>query len=196
MDPSNGYEAVSEEFLARRGSNTQSAGIGVKEVRKWARTLPRGSSVIDLGCGPGFPITAVLVDEGLHVFAVDAAPSFVAAFQRNLPGTPILCEAVQESRFFDRTFDAVLAWGLMFLLQTEDQHRLIQRFAEMLVPDGRLLFTSPAKPVVWNDAMTGFESVSLGAEQYRKLLGAVGISVAEEYEDEGENHYFEAFKGK
>jgi 2-polyprenyl-3-methyl-5-hydroxy-6-metoxy-1,4-benzoquinol methylase len=127
MDGSNGYEGVSEEFLARRGNrSTRSIGIGVKEVRKWARTLPSGSSVIDLGCGPGFPITTVLVDEGLDVFGVDAAPSFVAAFQRNLPGTPILCETVQESRLFDRTFDAVLAWGLMFLLKAEDQHRLIQ----------------------------------------------------------------------
>ena len=196
MDRSNGYEAVSEEFLAGRASRCRSAGIGVKEVRKWARTLPRGSSVIDLGCGSGFPITAVLVDEGLHVFGVDAAPSFVAAFQRNLPGTPIICEAIQESRFFDRTFDAVLAWGLMFLLKSEDQHRLIQRFAEILVPGGRLLFTSTVKPAVWKDAMTGSESLSLGAEQYRKLLGAVGISVAEEYEDEGENRYFDAFKGK
>jgi SAM-dependent methyltransferase len=196
MDRSNGYEAVAEEFLARRGNSTRSAGIGVKEVRKWARTLPRGSSVIDLGCGPGFPITAVLVDEGLHVFGVDAAPSLVAAFQNNLPGTPIVCEAVQESKLFDRTFDAVLTWGLMFLLQAEDQHRLIQRFAEILVPGGRLLFTSTAKPAAWNDGMTGLESLSLGAEQYRKLLGAVGISVAEEYEDEGENHYFDAFKGK
>jgi hypothetical protein len=44
--------------------------------------------------------------------------------------------------------------------------------------------------------MTGLESLSLGAEQYRKLLGAVGISVVEEYEDEGENHYFDAFKRK
>jgi hypothetical protein len=30
--------------------------------------------------------------------------------------------------------------------------------------------------------MTDLESVSLGAEQYRKLLGAVGIAVMEEYE--------------
>ncbi len=196
MDRSNGYEAVSEEFLARRGSSSssRSTGIGVKEVRKWARKLRRGSSVIDLGCGPGFPITAVLVDEGLHVFGVDAAPSFVTAFRRNLPDTPIICEAVQESRLFNRTFDAALAWGLMFLLQAEDQHRLIQRVAEVLMPGGRLLFTSTAKPAVWNDAMTGLESLSLGAEQYRKLLEAVGISVAEEYEDEGENHYFDAFK--
>lgn len=195
MDRSNGYEAVSKEFLARRGnSETRSIAIGVKEVRAWARTLPRDSSVIDLGCGPGFPITSVLVDEGLQVFGVDAAPSFVAAFQRNLPGTPIVCESVLESRFFGRTFDAVLAWGLMFLFKAQDQHRLIQRFAEILVPGGRLLFTSSAKPTVASDAMTGLESISLGAEQYRKLLGAVGISVAQEYEDVGENHYFDAFK--
>ncbi len=71
---------------------------------------------------------------------------------------------------------------------------MIRRFADILVPGGRLLFTSPAKPAVWNDAMTGLESVSLGADEYRKLLGAAGISVAEEYEDEGENRYFDAFK--
>ena len=165
-------------------------------MRKWARKLPPGGSVIDLGCGPGFPITAVLVEEGLRVFGVDAAPSLVAAFQRNLPGTPVICEAVQESRLFDRTFEGVLAWGLMFLLKAEDQHRLIQRFAEILVPSGRLLFTATAKPAVWNDAMTGLESLSLGAEQYSKRLGAVGISVAAEYEDEGENHYFDAFRDK
>lgn len=197
MDPSNGYEAVSEEFLARRGnSRTRSTAIGVKEVRNWAKTLPPAGSVIDLGCGPGFPITAVLVEEGLQVFAVDASPSFVAAFQRNLPGTPIICESVLESRLFDRTFDAVLSIGLMFLLKAEEQHRLIQRFAEILAPGGRLLFTSTAKPAVWNDAMTGLESISLGVEEYRKLLGASGISVAKEYEDVGESHYFDAFKGR
>jgi predicted RNA methylase len=76
----------------------------------------RGSSVIDLGCGPGFPITAALVEEGLQVFGVDAAPSFVAAFQRNLAGAPIICESVVESRLFDRTFDALVASGLIFLL--------------------------------------------------------------------------------
>ena len=96
MDRSNGYEAVAAEFLARRGS-AHSTGIGVIEVRKWARTLPHGATVIDLGCGPGLPITETLVAEGLNVFAVDAAPSFVEASRRNLPNTPIVCEAVQDS---------------------------------------------------------------------------------------------------
>jgi SAM-dependent methyltransferase len=193
MDRSNGYEGVSVEFLARRGSG-RSTGVGVNAVRNWARTLPRGAAVIDLGCGPGLPITEVLVAEGLSVFGVDASPSFVQAFRRNLPHTPVACEPVQESRFFDRTFDGVLAWGLMFLLSLEDQQRLIQRIAGIMVPGGRLLFTSPAEPLVWNDAMTGLESRSPGAEEYRRQLSAVGLSVSSEYEDEGENHYFDASK--
>jgi SAM-dependent methyltransferase len=193
MDRSNGYEGVSEHFLARRG-RAPSIGIGVKEVRSWARTLPPGSSIIDLGSGPGFPITAVLVEEGLNVFAIDAAPSFVAAFRRNLPGVPILCEAVQDSGMFNRTFDSVLAWGLMFLLTAKDQQRLIHRFAEILAPGGRLLFTSPAKPAVWKDGMTDLESVSLGAGQYKKQLAAVSLAVIQEFDDEGENHYFDVLK--
>lgn len=195
MDRSNGYEAIAKEFLARRGDpSTRSNAIGVNEVRKWARTLARGSTVIDLGCGPGFPITAVLVEEGLQVFAVDASPSLVAAFQHNLPGTPILCESVLESNLFSRTFDAVLSIGLIFLLQADEQQRLMQRFAEILEPGGRLLFTAPAQPAAWHDAMTGLESVSLGAARYRNLLAEAGLLVAEEYEDVGENHYYDAIR--
>jgi hypothetical protein len=60
-----------------------------------------------------------LLGEGLRVFGVDAAPSLVAAFQRNLPGTPIVCGSVPESGLFDQTFDAVLSAGLIFLLRPE-----------------------------------------------------------------------------
>lgn len=193
MDRSNGYEGIAVEFLDRRG-NGRSTGIGVREVRRWARTLPKGSAVIDLGCGPGFPISEILVAEGLEVFALDASPTFVQAFRSNLPGVPVVCEPVQHSQFFNRTFDAVLAWGLLFLLSAEEQRRLIQSISEILTPGGRVLFTSPARAVVWKDAMTGLESRSLGSEEYRRQLSAAGLTVTSEYEDEGQNYYLDAFK--
>jgi 2-polyprenyl-3-methyl-5-hydroxy-6-metoxy-1,4-benzoquinol methylase len=192
-DPSNGYEGIAAEFLAGRG-RAPATGVGAKAVREWACTLPNGAAVIDLGCGSGIPITRELVSQNLNVYAIDASPSMVSAFRRNFPKTPVACETVQESLFFIRRFDAVLCWGLMFLLQPDQQCHLIQRFADILVPGGRLLFTSESEPVVWSDAMTGLESRSLGATEYKKLLSAVGISVASEYEDEGENHYFDAVK--
>ncbi|HLO14293.1 MAG TPA: class I SAM-dependent methyltransferase [Anaerolineales bacterium] len=192
-DRSNGYEGIAAEFLAGRG-RAPSTAIGTREVRNWARTLPRGAAVIDLGCGSGLPITKVLVSEGLNVYGIDASPSLVKAFRHNLPEIPVACESVEDSLFFDRMFDGVLTWGLRFLLLPEAQRSLIRRMAEILVPGGRLLFTSPAEPVVWNDAMTGLESRSLGAAEYRRLLSAVDVSVSSEYEDEGQNHYFDAFK--
>jgi 2-polyprenyl-3-methyl-5-hydroxy-6-metoxy-1,4-benzoquinol methylase len=193
IDSSNGYESVAAEFLAGRG-RAPSTAVGAREVRAWARRLPRGAAVIDIGCGSGLPLTKILVSEGLNVYAIDAALSLVEAFRHNLPETPIACESVEDSSFFNRTFDGVLAWGLLFLLQPEAQRSLIQSMADILAPGGRLLFTSPAEAVVWNDAMTGLESRSLGAPEYRRLLAAGDISVRSEYEDEGQNHYFDAFK--
>lgn len=145
---------------------------------------------------PGFPLTEVLVQEGLSVYGVDAAPSFVEAFRRNLPDIPVVCEAVEDSTFFHRNFDAVLAWGLIFLLPAEEQRRLIERVADILVPGGRFLFTSEATPLIWNDAMTGLESRALGPEEYRSQLSAVGLAVVSEYEDEGQSYYFDALKAR
>jgi SAM-dependent methyltransferase len=192
-DRSNGYEGVAAEFLAGRGIAPPTA-IGTGRVRDWALTLRRGAAVIDLGCGTGLPMTRVLVDEGLDVHAIDAAPSLVAAFRNNFPGVPVSCESVLESAFFERTFDAVLSWGLVFLLRPDEQRALIRKFGDILRPYGRLLFTAPAEPVAWNDAMTGIESRSLGAAEYRRLLASAGIAVTSEYEDRGQNHYFDAFR--
>lgn len=188
-DRSNGYERASAEFLVAR-----SRTIGVQAVTEWARTLPPRGTVLELGCGSGVPITRALVSEGLQVWAIDASPSMVRAFRSNFPTIPVACEAVDESTFFARTFDGVLAWGLMFLLPDEEQRRLIRRLPRILVPGGRLLFTScgGTEPLVWNDATTGLESRSLGAAVYRQELRDVGLSVTREYEDEGENHYFDA----
>ena len=76
-DRANGYESVAAQYIAGRGTG---GTIGVRQVRDWATTVRAGGDVLDLGCGPGFPITQVLVDAGFRVYGVDASPSMVAAF--------------------------------------------------------------------------------------------------------------------
>lgn len=189
----NGYERIAAEFLASRG-RPGSEGIGVRHVRAWARALPSNAAVLDLGCGSGFPNTKVLVDEGLTVYGIDASPTLVTACRAHLPGVEVACEAVEASAFFHRQFDAILAWGLWFLLPAGIQEDLPRRLAPRLRPGGRLLFTAPSEAVTWLDAMTGEESRSLGAVEYRRSLSAAGLPVVREYNDEGENHYYDAVK--
>ena len=189
----NGYERIAAEFLAGRGG-AASGGIGVRQVRAWARSLPPHATVLDLGCGSGLPITKVLVVEGLTVYGVDASPTLVAAFRAHLPGAAVACESVEDSAFFHRSFDAVLSWGLWFLLPVATQLGLPRRIGAVLEPGGRLLFTAPPHASTWLDAMTGEESRSLRAETYRRSLSAVGLSLLREYEDEGGNHYYDVVK--
>jgi len=192
MDKSHGYEGVSALFIRSRGQAVH--GIGASTVRGWVRKLPKNSTFLDLGCGTGIPMSKVLVDEGMQVYGIDASPSMVRAFRQNFPNNPVACEAAEESSFFNRQFDAIIAWGLLFLLPLDAQETIIQKAAGALEMGGRLLFTSPGKKTKWKDAMTEQPSISPGAEWYKEQLIHSGLSLIEEFEDEGENHYYHSVK--
>ena len=152
------------------------------------------SVVLDLGCGTGIPVSMALIDAGMTVYGIDASPTMVKAFQQNFPNIPVACEAVEDSLFFTRKFDAIIAWGLIFLLPTELQEIVIRKTANALQTGGKFLFTATGKQNEWKYAMTDQYSISLGPEKYKELLAASGLSLIEEFEDEGENHYFNAIK--
>ena len=57
---------------------------------------------------------------------------------------------------------------------------------------GSFLFTAPVEACTWTDALTGRESLSLGADTYRRLLGDAGLVIVDEHVDEGGNHYYQA----
>ena len=187
-DQSNGYEAMAEAFISIR-SHT-----GDNVVRRWAQSLPRGGAVLDLGCGHGVPISQALVEEQLVVYGIDAAPSMIAAFRHRFPDVAVECRAIEDSDFFRRKFDGVVAWGLMFLLAPVSQELLMRKVSRALVPGGKFLWTAPAQACEWLDALTGLTSVSLGAERYGRLLAAEGLNVIAQDRDEGGNHYYLAEK--
>jgi cyclopropane fatty-acyl-phospholipid synthase-like methyltransferase len=163
-------------------------------VADWSQTLPRRATILDLGCGTGIPISQALIEYGFHVYGVDASPTIVTAFRARFPSVPVQCAAVEDSDFFGRTFDAVVAWGLFFLLDAESQRSLIKKIAGVLRSSGRLLFTAPSQRCSWRDAMTGRPSMSLGYEEYRKVLEVDGLSLVGTRRDAGENHYYLALK--
>lgn len=64
------------------------------------------------------------------------------------------CATIEEFGFFGRTFDGVIAWGLIFLLTPDVQSLLIRKVARVLTPGGRFLFYCPRQAREWADALT------------------------------------------
>ena len=139
-------------------------------------------------------MSKVLIDEGMMVYGIDASPTLAHAFHQNFPTMPIACEAGEDSTFFDRQFDGIISWGLMFLLSEQSQIKLINKAAMALKIRGKFLFTAAYDANTWDDAMTEQSSISLGAEKYKELIAASGLSSIEEWADEGENYYFSTEK--
>lgn len=184
-DKSHGYDQIAHHFIAARNSR-----IGPSVVREWCETLRPGCAILDIACGHGVPTTQTLVEHGFEIYGVDASPKLLAEFRKRFPAAQAECSAAEDSDFFGRTFDAVISWGLMFILPVELQRSLIQKIAHSLNPGGKFLFTSVKDAVTWNDSLTGAESQSPGAEWYRQVLREAGLKIERETSDEGENYYF------
>jgi hypothetical protein len=92
-------------------------------VRGWAQAIPRGSSILNLGSDDRIPISRVLTDEGFTMYGVDASE-------------------VEDSPFFNRTFDGVIALGVMSLLPPPVQSAVIGNVARALRRGGKFLFTA------------------------------------------------------
>ena len=184
-DKSNGYQEAADRFMSARDN-----WIGVAILREWARRLPAGAAILDLGCGHGVPVSEALMAEGFTVYGVDASSKLLAAFQERFPRSTVECCAVEDSEFFLRAFDGVVAVGLMFLLQADTQEVVIQKVAKALKPGGKFLFTSPLQQGTWRDILTDRESISLGRERYLQILSAAGLVLVGEAVDEGDNHYY------
>ncbi|HEY1495777.1 MAG TPA: class I SAM-dependent methyltransferase [Candidatus Solibacter sp.] len=168
--------------------------MGASVVADWSQLLPAGATILDLGCGTGIPISLTLIARGFTVYGVDASPSMTAEFQSNFPTAPVQCAAAEDSDFFGRSFDGVVAWGLFFLLGAEVQLQLIAKVAAILPGGGRLLFTAPGQPCSWLDAMTERPSISLGHDAYLLALDAEGMTLDRTYVDEGQNYHYSAVK--
>ena len=187
-DTSNGYEEHAETFIRSRHPH-----IGQKMAGEWARGFTPGATVLELGCGDGV-ISQVLVDAGLTLFGLDASPTLLRAFRERFPGVETECAAAEESSYFNRTFDGVVAVGVIFLLPESAQRIVLAKVANALKAGGRFLFTAPREACTWVDVLTKRESRSLGVDEYEGLLRGLGFEVSSGRVDEGENHYFFAVK--
>ncbi len=178
--------------LYRRHAGAWAAARGTKLaerawVERFAAMLGPGATVLDIGCGPGQPIAVYLVGQGHHVAGVDSSPEMIALFLANLPGEAAEVADMRSLRL-DRRFGGLIAWDSLFHLPPPEQRAMFPVFREHARPGAPLLFTSGPAAGEAIGTLQGepLYHASLGADEYRLLLGRNGFDVvAHAAEDPG-----------
>jgi SAM-dependent methyltransferase len=111
------------------------------EARLVDAMLPRGSRVLDAGCGPG-RLGAFLAEVGHDVVGVDVDPVLIAAAEREHPGPRWLVGDLAEldlpSRGIAEPFDAIVSAGnVMTFLAPSTRREVLRRLRAHVAGDGR-----------------------------------------------------------
>ncbi len=185
------YDQIAEWYTAARNPK-----VGLTDLEPLVGSLPPGARVLDLGCGNGIPISQFLIRKGFDLVGLDSSSEMIERYRANFPGVASRCVPAQEAQFTAESFEAVVAWGILFHLSEAEQKEVILKAAEWLKPRGRLLFTSGKTEGLVESKMDGvtFQYVSLGENTYRHLVERVGMSLEQDYSDAWGNDVYIAQK--
>ncbi|WP_457312516.1 class I SAM-dependent methyltransferase [Sphingomonas sp. UYAg733] len=117
-------------------------------IDRFCVALPKGGTILDLGCGGGEPVARYLIDHGYRYTGVDRDPAMIELAHTRFPrDTWILGD--MRTLAIDGPFEGVIAWNSLTQLSRSDQADMVERAALRLKPGGRLLFN--AEPRIGGD---------------------------------------------
>jgi SAM-dependent methyltransferase len=106
-----------------------------------ATSANRARHALDIGCGSGRHIQ-LLLDYGFQTTGIDYASDAVAMVNAACAGHPQFRGVVHgdfRAHRFAHRFDAMVSWGVVFLVPPSEMIPALQSMAMLLAPAGRLL---------------------------------------------------------
>lgn len=104
------------------------------------RSLPKGSRILDVGCGTGDQIKLCRA-QGFQVVGLEPSPKMRAIARMRNPETLIIDGVAQSLPFQDSSFDFVLAIEVLRYLQPPEVQKVYREMLRVLKPNGRLFVT-------------------------------------------------------
>lgn len=148
---------------------------------EWLQTrLDDGSSVLDIGCGAGVPITQSLAKR-FTVTGVDISSEMIRLARANVPHARFVQSDITSVEFDASTFDAVVAFFSLFHIPREDHPRLFRRIRDWLKPGGYLMCTLSLEGETGytEDDFFGAKMYwsNYGLPEYEEMLTGIGFTI-------------------
>jgi SAM-dependent methyltransferase len=154
------------------------AWIDKPYVERFLNFLPKGATVLDLGCGGGVPVALHMATHGFRVTGVDSSPTLISLCRIRMPDQEWVV-ADMRTLALGRRFSGILAWDSFFHLKHDDQRRMFGIFAEHAAADCVLMFNAGLSQ---GEAVGSYRGdplyhASLDPSEYVALLADAGFEL-------------------
>lgn len=175
-----GYDALADSYADERSSNEREVAI----VDAFLDSLSPPTRLLDVGCGQGGPALTRL-PAGINAVGVDISHSQLQRARAVVPGTALAQGDMANLPVADEAVDAVTAFHSLIHVPGEQHQAVVDEFARVLRPGGRLLVTEGTSPWEgrnpgWLDTDTEMAWTIAGPAETREQLQRAGFSVVDE----------------
>jgi SAM-dependent methyltransferase len=180
-DPSDivqqGFDALGERYLAWQQERAEDPRRPYLD--RFTSELPEGARVLDLGCGPGFPVTRLLA-ERFDATGVDISGEQLRLARMQAPGARFVQADIAELTLPEGSFEGITALFSLSHTPRAGHAMLFARIASWLTPGGLFLGSFRAqerRDVVHPWGGVPMYSSNYGAETSRRLLREAGLEL-------------------
>lgn len=186
-------------YLGKRYEDAYANSPNLKSViQDVLANLKPGSSVLDVGCGTGKPVAAMIASAGHSVYGIDVADEMVRISRSQVQGR--FEKADLRSFNPSQNFDAIFVIFSLYQISPSETHAAAYRFARWLRDDGVLVLGTTSgssinlnRPGLLDDKIWGCirwlnktwmtkttNETFLSEEGWRSLLNSAGFTIESE----------------
>ena len=173
------YDDLAETYAEHRSTDEPATAVLQEFLAETPAPVER---VLDAGCGHGEPVLTRIEETATGV-GLDASREMLRLAART-DARRLAQGDMTRLPFATESFDAVVAFWSLIHVPLADHPTVIEEFARVLEPGGRVLVCEGSQPWVgenpdWLDSGVGMQWAIAGAERTREQLHDAGLTVTE-----------------
>src|SRR5579872_6566727 len=131
----NGYDRIYKQY-----DNYRKISVNRRELDRFLKLIPKGSTVLDIGCGSG-RITKFLTDHDLNVVGIDISRNMLKLAEERTPEAEFLKQDMRKLDFPKQSFDGALALYSIIHVPRKYHSAIFKKIHRILRPKGIALLS-------------------------------------------------------
>jgi len=165
------YDTIASDYNAYRSDY-----IGVATVSNYLNTIGWDVAVLDMGCGTGKPIAAVIAGRVREYTGIEVSPNMARRFMHDVPMAKCLVADLATVNLGTSEFGLCFSWGSLCHLSPDSQRSALAIAARHTRVGGMIIFTGGVDEGSCSGSVgpLSVQHYSLGVSAYDDFLASHG----------------------